>query len=76
MSNYKVGYFVGSLSTSSINRLLEKALVRLAPLRAQASGGHRYVSRQDRHGHWAATRAQYSSFPVRTRFHAITSTAR
>ena len=31
MSNYKVGYFVGSLSTSSINRLLAKALVRLAP---------------------------------------------
>ena len=31
MSNFKVGYFVGSLSTSSINRLLAKALVRLAP---------------------------------------------
>ena len=31
MSNYKVGYFVGSLSTSSINRVLAKALVRLAP---------------------------------------------
>ena len=31
MSNYKVGYFVGSLSTSSINRLLAKALVLLAP---------------------------------------------
>ena len=31
MSNYKVGYFVGSLSTSSINRLLARALVRLAP---------------------------------------------
>lgn len=31
MSSYKVGYFVGSLSTSSINRLLAKALVRLAP---------------------------------------------
>lgn len=31
MSNYTVGYFVGSLSTSSINRLLSKALVRLAP---------------------------------------------
>ena len=26
MSNYTVGYFVGSLSTSSINRLLAKAL--------------------------------------------------
>jgi len=31
MSNYTVGYFVGSLSTSSINRVLAKALVRLAP---------------------------------------------
>jgi len=31
MSNYTVGYFVGSLSASSINRLLAKALVRLAP---------------------------------------------
>jgi chromate reductase len=31
MSNYKVGYLVGSLSASSINRLLAKALVRLAP---------------------------------------------
>jgi chromate reductase len=31
MTTYKVGYFVGSLSTSSINRLLSKALVRLAP---------------------------------------------
>lgn len=31
MSTYTVGYFVGSLSASSINRLLAKALVRLAP---------------------------------------------
>ena len=31
MSNYTVGDFVGSLSTSSIDRLLAKALVRLAP---------------------------------------------
>jgi chromate reductase len=31
MSTYKVGYFVGSLSSTSINRLLSKALVRLAP---------------------------------------------
>jgi hypothetical protein len=31
MSNYTAGYFVGSLSTSSVNRLLAKALVRLAP---------------------------------------------
>lgn len=31
MTRYKVGYFVGSLATASINRLLSKALVRLAP---------------------------------------------
>jgi chromate reductase len=31
MTHYKVGYFVGSLSARSINRLLSKALVRLAP---------------------------------------------
>jgi chromate reductase len=31
MAMYKVGYFVGSLSSTSINRLLAKALVRLAP---------------------------------------------
>lgn len=31
MTKYKVGYFVGSLSSKSINRLLAKALVRLAP---------------------------------------------
>ena len=31
MAGYKVGYFVGSLATNSINRLLAKALVRLAP---------------------------------------------
>jgi len=31
MAAYKVGYFVGSLSSTSINRLLAKALVRLAP---------------------------------------------
>src|SRR6188768_5244 len=31
MSNYRVGYLIGSLSRSSINRLLAKALVRLAP---------------------------------------------
>nr|WP_179789830.1 NADPH-dependent FMN reductase [Actinopolymorpha rutila] len=28
---YKVGYFVGSLSSASINRILSKALIRLAP---------------------------------------------
>lgn len=32
MSNDRVDYFVGSLSTSSINRLLAKALVRLLAL--------------------------------------------
>src|SRR4026207_1492071 len=31
MAGYKVGYFVGSLATKSINRLLAQALVRLAP---------------------------------------------
>ena len=31
MSSFKVGYFVGSLATASINRLLAKALVRVAP---------------------------------------------
>ena len=31
MDQYKVGYFVGSLSSTSINRLLARALVRLAP---------------------------------------------
>src|SRR6185295_9244933 len=31
MTSYNVGYFVGSLATASINRLLAKALVRLAP---------------------------------------------
>ena len=31
MTPYKVGYFVGSLSSKSINRLLAKALERLAP---------------------------------------------
>ena len=31
MITYKVGYFVGSLSSTSINRELSKALVRLAP---------------------------------------------
>jgi chromate reductase len=31
MATYKVGYFVGSLSSTSINRMLAKALVRLAP---------------------------------------------
>lgn len=31
MSDFKVGYFVGSLARDSINRKLAKALVRLAP---------------------------------------------
>ncbi len=31
MSTYKVGYFVGSLSSTSINRTLSKALLRVAP---------------------------------------------
>ena len=35
MAAYKVGYFVGSLATKSINRLLAKALVTLAPSEIQ-----------------------------------------
>jgi chromate reductase len=35
MTGFKVGYFVGSLATASINRLLAKALVRLAPRELQ-----------------------------------------
>jgi len=31
MASYKVGYFVGSLSSTSINRELSKALIQLAP---------------------------------------------
>lgn len=31
MATYKVGYFVGSLSSTSINRLLSKALISVAP---------------------------------------------
>lgn len=31
MSTYEVGYFVGSLSSTSINRELSKALIQLAP---------------------------------------------
>jgi chromate reductase, NAD(P)H dehydrogenase (quinone) len=31
MTSYKVGYFVGSLSSTSINRILSRALLRLAP---------------------------------------------
>ena len=31
MADYRVGYFVGSLATNSINRSLAKALVKLAP---------------------------------------------
>jgi len=35
MASFKVGYFVGSLSSKSINRLLARALVRLAPAELQ-----------------------------------------
>ena len=35
MSPYKVGYFVGSLSSTSVNRVLSKALIRLAPQELQ-----------------------------------------
>lgn len=35
MTSYKVGYLVGSLSSTSINRLLANALARLAPIELQ-----------------------------------------
>jgi chromate reductase len=35
MAGYKIGYLVGSLATKSINRLLAKALVKLAPPEVQ-----------------------------------------
>lgn len=35
MQSYKVGYLVGSLAKGSINRLLSKALIRLAPPQLQ-----------------------------------------
>lgn len=35
MSDFKVGYFVGSLAKASINRKLAKAMVRLAPKQLQ-----------------------------------------
>ena len=35
MAGFKVGYFVGSLATKSINRLLAQALVRVAPQELQ-----------------------------------------
>jgi chromate reductase len=31
MTTYTVGYFIGSLSSTSVNRVLSKALIRLAP---------------------------------------------
>ena len=31
MTTYTVGYFVGSLSSNSINRMHSRALIRLAP---------------------------------------------
>lgn len=31
MTRYKVGYIIGSLATASINRMLAKALIRVAP---------------------------------------------
>jgi chromate reductase, NAD(P)H dehydrogenase (quinone) len=37
MTVFKVGYFIGSLSSTSINRLLARALVRLAPPELQLS---------------------------------------
>jgi len=31
MTTYKIGYFIGSLASNSINRILAKALIKLAP---------------------------------------------
>jgi chromate reductase len=31
MAEYKIGYFVGSPSSTSINRVLSRSLIRLAP---------------------------------------------
>jgi len=31
METYEVGYFVGSLSSTSINRVLSQTLIKLAP---------------------------------------------
>jgi chromate reductase, NAD(P)H dehydrogenase (quinone) len=31
MSTYKIGYFVGSLSSTSVNRIISRALIKLAP---------------------------------------------
>jgi chromate reductase len=35
MSTYRIGYFVGSISSDSINRKLARALIRLAPSRLE-----------------------------------------
>lgn len=35
MERYQIGYFVGSLATGSINRILSKALIELAPAELQ-----------------------------------------
>ena len=37
MSRFEVGYFVGSISSGSINRRLAQALIRLAPARLELS---------------------------------------
>jgi hypothetical protein len=38
MATYKVGYFVGSLASDSINRILSKGLIRLAPPKLEFLG--------------------------------------
>lgn len=38
MARYKVGYIVGSLSSTSINRQLAKALARVAPAGLELAG--------------------------------------
>jgi chromate reductase len=50
MAGYRVGYFVGSLATKSINRLLAQALVTLAPPELQMTEIAFSTSREQRRG--------------------------
>ena len=56
MTTFQVGYFVGSLSQSSINRTLSKALIRLAP---GGPGVHRDPDRQPRRSTAPTTTQNY-----------------
>ena len=65
---YKVGYFVGSLSSTSINRILSRSLIRLAPreLTFTEQAPEEFRAEMERYGvgskvvtmmlaHWAGT---------------------